>query len=68
MITLCAVRFTSSSVIKKLHVNNIPTRVAISDVVITKVKLRDEIGYEWDDVAGSLYSWGYGIESEYPDY
>lgn len=66
-ITLEAVGFTSSTHTETIHVNNVPTRVAIGDVVITKVKLTDELGYEWDDADGTVNGATYTVNSEFPD-
>ncbi|GEM_PF-1852953 len=66
-VTLEATGLNSASQTKKLHVNNIPTQVAIGDIVITKVKLTDELGYEWDDTDGTPNSGSYDVVAEYPD-
>lgn len=66
-VTLEATGLTSASKTKKLHVNNIPEQVAIGDMVVTRVNLRDELGYEWDDTDGMPNSGTYDVAGEYPD-
>ncbi|MGK0385077.1 MAG: hypothetical protein ACJAVL_001830 [Bacteroidia bacterium] len=66
-VSLEASGLTSSTQIKKLHVNNIPTQVVMGDLVVTSVNMRDVTGFEWDDTDGTPNSGSYDVEGEYPD-
>lgn len=66
-VSLEATGATQSSMTKKIHVNNIPSSVVTGNLVITRVNLTDELGYEWDDTDGQTGNPGYENSSEFPD-
>ncbi|MCF8258803.1 MAG: hypothetical protein K9J06_14710 [Flavobacteriales bacterium] len=66
-VTLEATGFSQGSLSKKVHVNNVPNQVVIGNLVVTRVNLSDELGYEWDDADGTTGNPGYETPGEFPD-
>jgi hypothetical protein len=66
-VTLEATGATQSTLSKRIHVNNIPSQVVIGNLVVTRVSLTDEMGYEWDDADGITGSPMYEVSTEFPD-
>ncbi|MFM1874617.1 MAG: hypothetical protein RL266_354 [Bacteroidota bacterium] len=66
-VTLEATGATQSTLSKKIHVNNVPTQVVTGILVVTRVNVTDELGYEWDDSDGQTGNPAYENTSEFPD-
>ncbi len=66
-ITLQAVGATDDFLTKRINVNNVPSRVVVGNLVVTRVSLTDELGYEWDDLDGTTGNPEYENNEEFPD-
>ena len=53
--------------IEELEITNIPSKLTIGKLMITRVSLMDDSGFEWDDADGIPNDGSYDFPDEYPD-
>lgn len=66
-VTLEATGASQDMLSKRINVNNVPSRVVVGNLVVTRVSLTDELGYEWDDLDGTTGNPEYENSEEFPD-